>query len=185
MEKEIWKDVEGYEGLYQISNSGKVRRWEKTLDEYKTLKLTKDKSKGYYRVFLSKNSKVKKFWIHSLVAVAFLNHKPSGNTIVVDHIDDNKLNNNTYNLRLISNTENIVKGFKKRGTKTNITGVKVTQSTSGRKRYSAFISIKNERMEFKKFDSPEIPKKMYEKAKELKEKFINKEQFKNLINGKY
>jgi hypothetical protein len=68
---EIWKDIKGYEGLYQVSNTGKV----KSLILYsgmrgRILKTDKDKS-GYYRVTLSKSSKITRFLVHRLVASAF------------------------------------------------------------------------------------------------------------------
>jgi hypothetical protein len=101
---EIWKDIEGYKG-YQVSSIGRIR----------SLKFNKEKilspniaTNGYYMVGLY-GEKYKTFTIHSLVAIAFLGHKPDGYKIVVDHIDNNPLNNNINNLQLISNRENISK----------------------------------------------------------------------------
>jgi hypothetical protein len=103
---EIWKDIPQYEAMYQVSNLGNV----------KSLKCNKEKflkhnslAKGYKRVGLFKNNKLKYFYIHQLVAMAFLNHKPCGFKLVVDHINDNCLDNRVENLQIISQRENVYK----------------------------------------------------------------------------
>ena len=63
--KEIWKDIRDYEGIYEISNFGRVKR------EKKILKSSKN-SMGYYLVSLSKNGKSKTYSIHRLVAETFI-----------------------------------------------------------------------------------------------------------------
>jgi hypothetical protein len=112
--EEIFKDVKGYEGLYQVSNLGRVKSLPKTWvsgnggfrSHYgKILKATKCSS-GYYQVGLYKDGVSKKLRIHKLVAMAFFNHAPNGYKIVVDHIDNNKENNRVDNLQLITNREN-------------------------------------------------------------------------------
>ena len=88
---EIWKDVKGYEGLYKISNRGKVY-------SFYTNKILKNSKSidGYYRVYLRKNKKRKFASIHRLVAEAFI---PNPNDLPqVNHKDENKKNNNVYNL---------------------------------------------------------------------------------------
>ena len=108
--KEIYKDIYGYEGLYQISSLGGVRsldrkvHWKDTFIKSEGVKLKPYLTgKGYLTVRLYKNKTKKDFVVHKLVAITFLNHKPNGMKIVVDHIDNNKLNNNVKNLQLISN----------------------------------------------------------------------------------
>ena len=59
-----------------------------------------------------KNKKPHKKIVSQLIAIAFLNHKPCGNKMVVDHIDTNKLNNKLYNLQVITNRENTSKDRK-------------------------------------------------------------------------
>ena len=100
---EIWKDIQGYDGLYQVSNYGRIR----------SLKYNKERilkqglnGKKYHFVNLSKNGIQKNARIHSLVAILFLDHKPNGMVTVIDHIDNNKSNNRVDNLQLISNREN-------------------------------------------------------------------------------
>ena len=94
---EEWKDIEGYEGLYQVSNKGRI----KSLNYRRTgkegmLKGKPDKN-GYLIVFLyKKGEKPKPFLIHRLVAIMFL-HNPN-NYLEVNHIDEDKTNNNVENL---------------------------------------------------------------------------------------
>lgn len=104
---EVWKDIPDFEGMYQVSNLGNVRSLKS--NKLKVLKKSINNN-GRYRVNLCKNGK--KFSnckISQLSAMAFLNHKPCGHKIVVDHIDNNKENDKLYNLQLISNRENTVK----------------------------------------------------------------------------
>lgn len=129
LEGEIWKDIVGFEGLYQVSNMGRVyslpREWicgvcsmnshsGKILKQYKV-------SDGYLAVclYVNNNSKTRK--VHQLVAESFLNHTPCGYKLVVDHIDNNPLNNHVSNLQLISNRLNLSKD--KKNKTSNYTGV--------------------------------------------------------------
>ena len=111
--KEFFKDILGYEGIYQVSNFGRV----KSLERYAKCKgggIRPIKEKilkpsitrgGYLQVGLY-NGKRKPFKIHKLVAMAFLNHKPCGMKLVVDHRDFARQNNKMDNLRIITHREN-------------------------------------------------------------------------------
>ena len=93
MMKEIWKDIEGYDGIYQVSNFGRVRslKWGKV----KFLKPI-DNKYGYLIVTLCKNSISKKYKVHRLVTQAFL---PNPNNLPqVNHKDENPSNNIVSNL---------------------------------------------------------------------------------------
>ena len=102
MEK-IWKDISGYEGSYQVSNYGEVKSFK--YNQERILKPTINGS-GYYHVILSKKGNRKTCRVHQLVAIAFLDHKPNGHELVINHIDRNKLNNYLNNLELVSQRYN-------------------------------------------------------------------------------
>jgi len=139
MEKEIWKDIKGFEGHYEISRLGRVLSLKR--DAHKILKLKKTRA-GYYFVSLSLGGKIYYKSIHQLVAIAFLNHKPNGfNGFVVDHIDNNKLNNKLSNLQLITNRENSSKD--KKGCSSKYVGVSWHK---GNKSWYSAIRIKGKRV---------------------------------------
>ena len=114
---EIYKNVTGYEGIYQVSNLGNVKSLERKvigkLDSIRTLKEKVLKNnlnkKGYYLVGLMKDNKQATKKVHQLVAIAFLGHTPCGMKLVVDHIDNNPLNNRVDNLQIITQRENSTK----------------------------------------------------------------------------
>src|SRR5690554_8063587 len=95
---EIWKVIEDYPN-YEVSNKGRVRSFGKRI-----LKATK--GKYYCQVGLYKDKVQKKFTVHQLVAICFLNHKPDGYSKVVNHINFNGYDNNVNNLEIISPREN-------------------------------------------------------------------------------
>ena len=101
MEKEIWKDIEDYEGLYKVSNMGRV----------KSLKFGKERilkafnnGNGYLQLFLWKDGKKKHYKIHRLVAQAFLENPY--NLPEVNHKDENKQNNCADNLEFCDKVYN-------------------------------------------------------------------------------
>lgn len=111
MTDEIWKDIEGYEGLYQVSNKGRVKRLASYISNGKgeyfkeehVLSLGKNKQ-GYCQVGLSKNNKIKSFRVHRLVAKAFI-HNPQ-NKKEVNHINELKDDNRVENLEWCTSSEN-------------------------------------------------------------------------------
>jgi hypothetical protein len=103
--EEIFKDIPGYDGLYQVSNLGNVKSLNyKRSNNEKILK--KVICGNYYVVCLSKDNKIKNKYVHQLVAMAFLNHIPDGHKLVVDHMNFNKIDNRVDNLQLVSQREN-------------------------------------------------------------------------------
>lgn len=108
---EIWKVIKGFEN-YQISNFGKIKSLGNNASKKEKILIPSIDYKGYLTIGLCKNGIRKRFKIHQLVAIVFLNHKPCGHKLVVDHIDNNKLNNKFDNLQIISNRENCSKDKK-------------------------------------------------------------------------
>ena len=113
---EIWKPVVGYEGLYEVSNLGKVKaiKWHRGEEEKEMRPYTT--YKGYLRLRLTKNGKGKQFQIHRLVAEAFIpnpENKPYIDHINTDRTDntvwlneDGSINYEKTNLRWATNKEN-------------------------------------------------------------------------------
>lgn len=109
--QEIWRDVPGHEGLYQVSNQGNVRSIDRIITDTKRKRLYKGKQlklkedyAGYLCVILYKNSVGQDWKVHRAVALAFLpnpEHKR-----VVNHIDGNKQNNCVENLEWATHSEN-------------------------------------------------------------------------------
>lgn len=97
MEEEIWRDIVGYEGKYQVSNLGNVR----SLNYNNTGKIRnlipKTNRYGYLEVKLSKNNKTKNFLVSTLVGNAFLDN--NGNKPKIMHISGNTIDNTVYNLK--------------------------------------------------------------------------------------
>lgn len=109
--KEIWKDIKGYEGLYQVSNLGRVKSLPRLRKNNKGIYTTKskylkgsDNSLGYLRVHLKNNEIKSQEYIHRLVAIHFIDNpykKPC-----VNHIDCNPSNNIVDNLEWCTYQEN-------------------------------------------------------------------------------
>lgn len=105
---EIWKDIQGYEGLYQVSNLGNIKsmarshKFGKLKEKIKNLNPIRN---GYLQVCLCKDGKKKPFMVHRLVAKHFL--KNFDKDLDVNHKDCNKKNNNVNNLEMVTRKENI------------------------------------------------------------------------------
>ena len=97
--KENWRDIKGYEGLYKVSNLGRIKSIRNNIYLKPNLQ-----SNGYLRISLSKNGKVQYKNIHRLVAEAFI--KNDNEYPIINHIDGNKLNNNVDNLEWCSYQHN-------------------------------------------------------------------------------
>ena len=113
--EEIWKDVIGYEGIYQVSNKGEVKSLLRIVDrgqlpnriqKERIMKKTVN-AHGYYVVNLTKDGKQRVHTVHSLVALCFIGDREGKDT---NHIDSNKLNNYLYNLEYVSRRENTCHG---------------------------------------------------------------------------
>lgn len=135
--QEIFKDIKGYRGLYKISNKGRVRSTGGILTPT-------DNGKGYLIIGLCKDGKRKNFYIHRLVAEAFIDNpekKP-----VVNHKDYNTRNNDVNNLEWVTQKENIAHSInnmrgKKHNSKTN-TGERNISYRATKDRYRVIINRK-------------------------------------------
>ena len=112
--EEIWKDIKGYKNIYQVSNFGRVKSLSRLVSfKINHKRTTKTKilkqgitTGGYNHVILCDDGIRKPFRVHTLVAMAFLNHTPKGMIRVINHKDFNKNNNKLNNLEVVSNREN-------------------------------------------------------------------------------
>lgn len=102
LEGEIWKDIEGYEGMYKISNKSRVKSYQR--GKIKIMRHTVNTA-GYHIVELSKNNERKSFRVHRLLAQAFVPNPD--NKPVINHINGTKDDNSLNNLEWVTTSENI------------------------------------------------------------------------------
>ena len=110
--KRIWKVIPGY-SKYQCSNNGKIRR-----SDTKELRKLQEKMGYHYCCLFSDGQKPKNFRVHRLVAKLFVKNKKPDKYTIVNHIDGNKLNNNSENLEWTT-----ISGNNKHSVRNNLTGV--------------------------------------------------------------
>lgn len=120
---EIWKDIEGYEGLYQVSNKGRIRN----IRHNKNKILKPILHVRYYQITLSKNNIRTQYRVHRLVAQAFVPNPK--NLPHINHKDENRLNNNAENLEWCDATYNNRYGTKGQRISKSKMGHLVTQET--------------------------------------------------------
>ena len=97
---EVWRIIPGYND-YQVSDTGRVKSFKN--NNPKILGHSIDGG-GYKTSMLYSNNKPKRFKNHKLIAMSFLGHKPGSDGLIVDHIDNDKMNNKLPNLQLITVT---------------------------------------------------------------------------------
>lgn len=113
-QKEVWKDIKDFEGLYQVSNLGNIKRLERDIIDFRGVKqhfkesiLSPSINKyGYLQTTLRKNRTKHTVKVHKLVALMFVDNP--NNYVIIDHIDGNKTNNVAKNLRWVTNSENVL-----------------------------------------------------------------------------
>lgn len=132
---EVWKDIVGYEGKYQVSNMGKVRSLDRYVVFFNRFKKCERFMKGFYlntsvngkkiypSVALHKDKKQRTFYVHHLVARHFLNHINTNHKEVIDHINNNPLDNRVENLQITTARHNSSKDQKKLNRSSKYVGV--------------------------------------------------------------
>ncbi len=162
---EIWKDIKNYEELYQVSHLGRVKRLEgiiynprsktKTSPIRGTI-LNQATDRGYKKVVLCKDGKVKTFRVHQLVWDNFFFVRRHGKKATIfdgwalDHIDNDKGNNKIDNLQLLSHSANVAKHNKTIKTSSEYTGV---HSDKRRGKWKAEIRINNIKKHLGRFEN--------------------------------
>ena len=157
---EVWKDIKGYEGLYQVSNLGRVRSLPRIIEtessnQYKTFhnvqekkgKILKQKESDYKSVALYKDKKSKYYMVHRLVAQAFISN-PNG-YLYVNHKDEDKYNNCVENLEWCTQSYNINYGDRNKKVSIALSGrektkehcLNISLSKTGKKMSEEFKQI--------------------------------------------
>ena len=174
MALEQWKDIAGYEEDYQVSSFGEVRslKWNKQ----KILK--PGLVKGYKNVVFLKDKVRINHRVHVLVAEAFLGQRPK--SLVIDHKDNNQLNNKVENLQYVTIRQNLTKD--KKGT-SNYPGVSVTKNG----RFRGYIKLSGKRSIFLIETKDELKAAEYYKiALSKADEYVeNNKTFKNSIKQEY
>lgn len=101
--KEIWRQIPNYEGLYECSSKGRVKSIYRGRSSGRFLR-PQEAINGYVHVRLCKNGIVKKFNVHRLVIMSFMEYDPN---LVADHINRNRKDNRLCNLRQVTQRENM------------------------------------------------------------------------------
>lgn len=164
---EQFKPIECYEGLYEISNFGRVKslakEWYGGFGKRKkgeTILSPAINSSGYLCVVLCNKSINKSVQIHQLVWDAFGDSKRNGGKLQIDHIDENKINNNIENLRLVTQRENVSKNRLLIKNSNFPTGVSQHIKT---KQYYTRIMINNKIHSLGYYNTPEEAGEAYQK----------------------
>ena len=150
---EIWKDVVGYEGLYQVSNLGNAKALNFKNKRGFNAILKNDICKGYHQITIYKNRKGNRFKVHRLVAFAFI---PNPNNFPqINHKDGNKENNDVVNLEWCTNSHNqkhaYLLGLNKARKGADRPNAKTTESQVKDIRAEYELGILNQRQIAKKF----------------------------------
>src|SRR5690606_19864149 len=111
--EELWKWIPNYEGIYKASNLGRIKSVERKVRNTNGYRIVRERimkqtlsTNRYLSVSLWRENKQVSRTVHSLIVETFLDHTCTTGKIVIDHIDNNPLNNRLDNLQIITNREN-------------------------------------------------------------------------------
>ena len=142
--REIFKPIKGYKGIYEISNFGRIKKLKYGYRKPDNIINPGVDKRGYVLVVLIVNKKRKTVYLHHLVWDTFGNKKRSGKILQIDHIDGDRSNNKISNLHLVTQRENVSKGYVQNGNKTSrYTGVSWSKQM-GKWRAQIYMNGKNE-----------------------------------------
>lgn len=131
MEKEIWKEIEGYNGHYQVSNHGRIKSFKRNANG--DILKTPANNRGYSQAYLCLPGIEKSYNAHVIVAKTFLANPHS--KPCVNHIDGNKRNNHINNLEWVTHKENTAHAFATGLNKANYGARKLTELSVKEIRY--------------------------------------------------
>ena len=173
---EEWRNIPNA-SKYMVSNYGNVVRYKNNIR-----KEAKQHTDGrYYKTTIEFDFIGKKLmYVHQLVAMAFLNHKPNGHTLVVDHIDNNKKNNRLDNIQIVSTRYNTVKSMKSNTSK--YPGVCAWSKCNG---YRSYINIGKNQIHLHSSKSEHECGLMYQIALDNIDKYTDKKTFVAMVKQIY
>lgn len=149
---EIWRDIKNYEGLYQVSNLGNIKRTifinNYVKKEKEKMLKTQKHTNGYETITLTKNGKQKQYLVHRIVAETFL-YKENGKT-EVNHINGNKKDNRLNNLEWVTKGENLKHAYNHSLRKAQATGL---YGSNNKKAIAIIMKDKNTNKTIKEFGS--------------------------------
>ena len=128
---EQWKAIKDYEGIYEISDQGRVKSIERNIMRSngrnkpvseRILKPGKNHG-GYYHISLSKKGLIKKYFVHALIWDHFGDRPRNGRKLQIDHVNEIKTDNRIDNLQLLTQRENNSKGWRNKKKSSKYTGV--------------------------------------------------------------
>jgi hypothetical protein len=156
---EEWKDVIDYEGIYQISDLGRVKSLNYNRSNKTRILTACDNLDGYLQVHLSKFGIQKSAKVHQLVAIAFLNHIPCGLDLVINHKNFIRTDNRKLNLEITTFRNNTNR--KHLPSISDYTGVILNKKT---KKWVSRVSIKGKYVYIGAFDTEIEASEYYENA---------------------
>lgn len=165
---EVWRNIIGYEGCYQVSNLGNVKSLDRLVKfrnklfvrKGSLLKQSLDRY-GYSHLVLCVNATKKPCTVHVLVAMSFMNFTPIGRKLVIDHINGNKSDNRVENLRIVTQRENTTTCFVRKSKKNSSEHVGVTWSKSSKK-WMARIKVNGKSKYIGSFESEQEASDSYQ-----------------------